>query len=454
MPAWTSSFCVFSQCDVHNPNMQENFFEKFPETPRGANDERSTENEDREILPPGEDLLVATRRIETFLEHEQAKKDARELVRKNPLLRKMLGKRVYGILAAGLFLLNVSVSVLKAETQEHVEQETPRYERIEKDAGLDLRTLTKNFHIEIQLDDEEGQGNYILHIGQTHSHPMEGLFGLMVREKAVATQRKIEELLLSLKVKGINAFFIEGHAEGDGLEWSKRFLIKTKRALSNIELNLKGLDQLALLYLERSKLSQEWPSLREYLVYLFMQKINEIEEHRRTNPSLYEGGGARVYDVLKELLETSFEGEGPDTPYYRGAARKLYYEGLIDVLPAETEEANARAKKAMEKREEMKNLHAERFVALTPAERKGDSEFARIKRELEQAEADFNLANEAREDIALAKIEEYASQVGNRKFVPLIYGEVHDFSNNLEIFNGKSDKKFGLIKLTPKINTQ
>jgi len=109
-----------------------------------------------------------------------------------------------------------------------------------------------------------------------------------------------------------------------------------------------------------------------------------------------------------------------DNVYIMGAARKLYLDGKINLIPAETDEGNDEGTRA----------------AHFTHDPNSDPNFQKTVTE--------------RNDIALARITS-DPQFKNMKFIPVIFGAGHNFEDNIKNYNkGNPSDTLGLIEITPK----
>lgn len=213
-----------------------------------------------------------------------------------------------------------------------------------------------------------------------------------------------------------------------------------------------GVRSLIGTYLKRKRMASDSRLAQEYLSFFTKQKIADIDAHRAAHPDglKLDPGEQSKYDGIKMLIGSPFAGGGPDTPYYRGAGVKLYFEDTINILPTETREANKKAFRALEADQAAK----ERYHNASTSKQSTDEEVERLRSEMNEARQRANdLIMEGREDIALQHIADRHGEVGETNVIPLIYGGAHDFSNNLQSLSqqrAQIEQQFGLIKLTPK----
>jgi len=362
-----------------------------------------------------------------------------------------------------LGFLGVSGGVLPKPKYEY-QPPTKKYELVEH-RRFELKELSDKFKSEAQIRNKERS---IVHIGQVHGGESIDQSQEMVDiKKLVSTQKNIEELMLFLaKDYKIKNFYTEGVLKED-----LKFVDKIRNDISSLRENenkfppetWNKLLNLATVINNKEIKSQMPDRHRAYVMYLtkceFDKEISLLngeyknykegkevasEKHKRMF-ELWEKKGVDSESVFKSL-ESHRNRVGKDelirgdNIYIWGAPMKLYLEEKVNIKAAETAEAN---KQAFEK-------YPGGEILFTEEQLKDPEEKEKFQKILEERKKVFEDNLNIREDAAINIIIN-SPDFKSEQYIPLIYGEGHDFKDNIEQYNDKNpNQKIGLIKVISK----
>lgn len=336
-----------------------------------------------------------------------------------------------------------------------------KYEKVEKNS-FDLGSLQKNFSSKIETENHEGK--YVVHIGQIHGGDSveESKNGMESAGKnleyLIERQKGIEKILLYLAERyQTKDVFVEGvDASLVNLveNVKKQIYYNENREKNNPQERWDAANYLSKLAQKNSSgLTQKHQAHLLYLAQCVLK--NESENLFRAKESL-----AKNQQCLKEYSDIikKLENEKVDIPqvinnlskiqkeignnnllkneriYIWGGAMKLYMEGKINIHPTETLEAN----------KEYFAKHAT-SPSFTKEELKTPDVQQKIKEITEERENVLKQRNDLRENVALdAIIKSRVSE--HQQFIPLVYGEGHDFKDNVDKLN-KENWNIGLLRL-------
>lgn len=304
-----------------------------------------------------------------------------------------------------------------------------------REGALDLgEELNKKFGTKLQVESENGQ--YILHIGQIHgvdksSKEWEG--------KVIEKQKDLELLLLELKERyGIEVVLKEGNYLDYSSSEEEINLTKAKElykefghagyfehivsySLDDFEKKIADFPHDDFNFVDDMGLTSPQMKRRHYLnQYYSIQVIKELLEQLVAENKLSD---QEINDCHQALARISLlENKVSVTPGFKdlvylvgGAAEKLDRENVLTGMPAETLGAIANPPKT-------------RFQTFG----KG---------------ADFH---KRREDVSVLLAYEFAANHRDAKYIPMMYGKAHDFSDNVKSINDlQTDAKYkvGLIRI-------
>lgn len=285
-----------------------------------------------------------------------------------------------------------------------------RYELV-GDREIELGELSRKFTLKKEID---GKNPLILHIGQIHgADSIKETEAAIDLQKLVEHQKDLEKLMAELKEKyGLKQFFVEGIAP-DVLELVRAVKEKTAAPRSDsrkdvIEYN----NNLSAMFHNIARVGSELTERHKaYLLYALKTAAEQI-----LNSSAVESD-KELTEGLKSIVENMKSNEliSGDKMYVWGAPMKMYLEGKIDVIAAETTEANQEA-----------------FAPHTSEEDRRNKE----------------RRHNIREDAALKIINQNTGR--NRTMAPLVYGVGHDFFDNVKAANKYAlSGGMGLLKIEP-----
>lgn len=324
--------------------------------------------------------------------------------------------------------------------------------KIKAEVGIDIISLSKAAGFEATMEVPSETGEYILHIGQVHNTD-EANHNPDLQKIIVGSQKNIEKVLLGMNTDGTVPVFAEAILS-DGPNSSHYLELmygNFRKDLDNIQIDSSVFKKI-LSYAENwvnmlgdSEIEDDILTKINYLCnkralvsYLELKArgmlTNELElEYATTIQTLTPKG------YLKPL--------GTDAIYYLGAAEKLSNEGLINVQGAETSEGNNSILEYSTEWESIKETYFNLDLEKTPLNK--IQEIAKKYNEIKNKRNQVIL--EDRENIAVQIIDVWKSRAFvSGKIIPLVFGNNHDFKNNVEESGQRNGSKFGLIKLSPK----
>jgi hypothetical protein len=335
-------------------------------------------------------------------------------------------KVLASVVAAGAGIAAAPIAVEKYNTS--------HYEYI-SEGVIDLgERLNEKFKTSLQVESQNGQ--YILHIGQIHGV---NNGSSEWQQKVVAHQKELEELILELKQSyGVDVILEEGRYidldnGGEDMTLDKTLEVYKKFGhdhyleyvllpnLDKIDERLKGFESDDLQSIDELGLTSPQMKRKGYLEYYYtLENFESLLTHiiSKENLSTEEVG------ECKEILErignikqqaTAMPGFTDLVYLVGGADSKLSREGVITTMPAETLGA-------------IENPPKTRFQTFG-------------------AGADFH---ERREDVSALVAYQFALKNTDTKYIPIVYGKAHDFTDNVKAINElqNDDKyKIGLIRI-------
>lgn len=381
---------------------------------------------------------------------------------------------------------------------------------LEQSLGMDLPTIERYYAVEI-LVNVGVDGQYMVDIGQLHKSTADDARGMMARSSVVQYQRNLETVLQSfIRENGVKQIFLEGYADPDIDDVLLGLLQGLEQDAQKINTDAPSQEDLfAFLELQENYLGKCSGGVDDYLKFRIHAIGEKIAESLKK-----EGGMSRldlsnqldenayalfnmnrsvrsIGDALGALTgRTSDE----DTIYYSlGATFKLFADGSLQgILPTEDVGLNQRAKKAWVENDEAERGYRSRkndillqvtrdprFVALNEQMKREKSEgkntelterqlndtvtslekeyrekdlhYTEIAERYEKAKmASDDLVLEQREDMVIQRVIEYGTFSGNERMRVVVFGDNHNFLNNVVRRNEKSSQPLGLIKLTPR----
>jgi len=415
----------------------------------------------REAIDGIEQIKNQTDRIESKLEktpteleedkkQPENKQDVSKSIQEQKPPSKL--KKLFRIIVAGLAIGGGSIlanqgkeTYEKYTEQKQVEQdrENLRMEVVHK-TGIDLMTFAEQNGFEVSVDVDNGAGEYIVHIGQTHDRP-EFLTRLMGKDLVIESQKKIQNLL-NLVLEA-DPSLVEVFNEGVDIESVNNFEIVKKyiEKVENMKCTVATFDVLHVQYLDFGIVEGGFNALIKKSI---VKKLQEIKGEFEKNNIKFQSDLEKEYFV--ESLGVFMDTAGlftdlvyeDDAELAYGAVEKMSIEGKFKIGATESKWLNDDANQAIANTE---NIKTEYYKATTDDERK----YLSIK--WKEAEKEFwKHALEPRENFAVRHI---ANKMSNdtQRLNMMVYGDAHEFNNNVEDWNKKNpDRKIGLIRLKPK----
>lgn len=320
-----------------------------------------------------------------------------------------------------------------------------------KELGFDIVEIahTANFDVSLQVPGKHD--GYILHIGQAHYvHEVENEHESALQ--IIAVQKDIEKVLMLLSEKNCRKVFSESSIMvSDALEMHRQGM---RDIASEIQADEQCFDKLSTACKEETdpyEGNHDFAS-NEMVMRIrnvFKKRALECRQELISQNQFSEDPRASFERALLEFGPTKkFSSFGEDAVYLMGAAEKLEYENIVSILPAELYEANKGTKILDPEIEKARlNFLNTDFSSLQP------NEIEALARDYFQlVKIDNTFTFDVREDIAVKMIREHASSTPEKEILlPLIYGDAHDFGNNVIESNTKeAGADFGLIRLTPR----
>lgn len=376
-----------------------------------------------------------------------------------------LKKRGAQIAKIGLVLgiLGLSGSESKEELsqeKDHQEASQENNDQASKEAGLDLSSIAAEAGFDLKVEVQSKSGKYIVQIGQAHY-----VDGIEVNEelthKVIESQKSIEKLLLALASNGNDKIFSEGVASEEGQEKAFLYGEKERKLAEEVTAGEGCFEKLAQKCDEETKAfmaknDPAYDTIVTQIRNIFRNRAIELSQNLKADNKFSDEEKAEFEKSLESFKPFGvFSGNGEDGIYLIGAENKLQWEGAVHLLPAETEESVQDASDSVKKLLATKSA-AREWLINVDFNNPPPGEGAKWKKTLDEAEKEQEfLTMDTREDIAIQKINSYVGLGYDQKIIPLIFGQDHDFRNNVEAFNQSNpDSDFGLIKLSPHVEAK
>jgi hypothetical protein len=307
--------------------------------------------------------------------------------------------------------------------------------------GLDKIASEAGFEVELVVDNE--RGDFILHIGQMHPANLKGAIETEQQiAEIVRIQKDIEKILVGLKKNGrkpIEVVFEEGYVEEDaGSIEALRDALKTITHLMSEDPRWFNKATLGFSSL-RENIS---PSAMAAMRLIFKNKAEDV--YKNLIKKLPENQHEKIVKDFREFLKIiKADSLDQDVYYSLGAATKLCFEEMMAIMPSETRQGNDDGGRAYESLLEVCLKIKENPPAASEEKAKLLKDFLDRERKVEE------FCFEKREDIAIGEIMERfdgLKKTRNQRLIPLVYGDAHNFSNNIRGWNQNNPgKKLGLI---------
>lgn len=319
---------------------------------------------------------------------------------------------------------------------------------------VDLSKIVRNVEIvydlgfESRLEVENGDGYYILHIGQIHA-----VFGMDGANYAriVQNQRKIYNLILALQQsnKNVSHIFHEG--------WIAETVIDMRLVIELVKLGLESDDvgqewfkEATLIFKKMdAELYGKFPELiRDQVCYMYRRRAEAVYQKIVDNSATVSDEVKKLFDELLKVIGDP-DGKLENKILCQGAVEKLNLDGLVILLAAETEAGQLEAIAADDRRSDFIMKVGPKLNRWESG--KNDKEILEAYQEFTRLTNEYNeKVFDAREEIFLELLSNSKGLPSNQKLIPLVYGDAHDFSDNIRRWNERHpNKRFGLVRFTP-----
>jgi len=355
-------------------------------------------------------------------------------------------KKFISSLLAGVALFAGSAKSESVRSESTTEHQTNSIERTEKAIKLEISRFADTVGFDCSLSLGNGDGKYILHIGQIHKTPY-NLTNAVQHARVIDYQKSIADFISSLvndRSSTTNVFTEGFTAEDEGVCNEIRLSIKSD--LDNLAFDLNSYRMLTALHSKHSSGMTDLKIFMTQLNYLFRAKLNELEKYFQSHPEATGNFNEqekqdfeRSLKYAREMFVGSNAYPGEDAIFYYGAAEKLFLDGKIYRKAAEARASNAAAFK-------IDDTIDDAIKKMGSASTKEESD--NLAMEVGKLKAsEKKITYDIREDVALRILGDFA-RTNNQQVIPLVYGASHDFSDNVLKWNKSHPKQpFGLIKV-------
>ena len=298
---------------------------------------------------------------------------------------------------------------------------------IKERTGIDIKDIAEKCGFEVHFEVDNGDGQYVLHIGQIH---LSGEINKSEKTNKeidiIETQKKIERLILEFKRLGIGEdVYIEGMSSTVAIDMLKDEKKRTDSLANSVENYNKLVKD--LVDMDKGEMDAFF-DINGLIIesHCCRLKIKEIEDFFEKHPLPPGSKEEANFNAAKKWLErflrqASYLIKDKDSIYLAGGAQKLCLEGQINHRPAEDHDLNARA-----------------------------TELAYIegKFSVSRNSKVFEMITTEREKTAIKIISNDMKE--NQRFALLVFGAAHDFKKTITENNEQNpSRKIGLIKLDP-----
>jgi len=391
----------------------------------------SAENE--RLLEDIGKTIEETNAIESLIEAQQQETQKKK-IRKKGIKSFLRNVAILMVASFGLSALYEGVTNIRSEREGQT---------IERNIGFDLKESAEQYGFKLELQVDNGDGKYIIHIGQMHCS-LDGDSQMDVDEIS-EYQKNIEKVIIEMQnKKNINKkIFSEGimfNDEEDFIGGIKNIRESYAGKVGDVGgyLNLlimveKDFDEddqsfgssiMNYIRLQNIEKMENYFKENPPLDFETEEKIKKDKEYVKTNPEVLDMIGD--YETLKEASKilNRIRSKGliekiKNYTYYRiGADRKLFIDNKIELKGSEEKEAH---------------------VKVGQLSKIGVKDFGSIVK--------WRALNKGRED---ATVKIISSNTGGDEYQStiLVYGDAHDFSQSVENYNKNNPgNKVGLIKL-------
>ncbi len=386
-----------------------------------------------------ENIIQQTNEIEAELERQKSERLRSPSQRSVPQSR--IKRWIRGTLIT--FVLGGLLSTAEKDEKYSGPEQNQNYSEVKtkknilEATGIDLVKLGAENGFKVKMEVDNGNGEYVVHVGQLHN-VQSTLDQRLFKDEIIESQKNIEKTLLTAaeSLETTPIVFLEGIVDSSvkqiELLKSSIDILKNKKASEinildfSYEINnlLKGNGAGAYQY---HQVAQQ--KAKEVLEYYSKKDLSND-----TNSSLTHS----YLDTIKDFVNSEKKDDiyGENSVYKQGAVLKLYFENKIQVDASENAAANDAGVESLNEIKAFRNtMHL--------SGKNGTEEYHQKLDNLYQKSSKLIL--EPRENIAIEKI---GTSTDRQKIKLLVYGDAHEFKNNVEEWNAKHpDHTLGLITL-------
>lgn len=426
-------------------------------------------------------------------------------------LAERLKKQFMPIALASFVTFSNLSQAIATETEKITDSKNGQITKLEKDNAFELSESEQEqiinsvlgeklaeqykeagFSISVALKAGE-KGRYLIHIGQTHVSPIEGLSRIITNDEATKFQLKLLPLLEMTSSKGNGVIFAEGVSFD--MQESKEAIVKLNQILLDVEKNDIVFSKLEAIFevINHYENYKENPLVTNYIDEALVKKVREklsnfidnYEVKTEDEEVLISGYKIDLQIQTSKRINSSLKGNENS---FNNAAIKLYMEDKIKLAPTEDEKINAEAVETINSlakaKQELTELRFKLRKDLLPlaeeinkvkegteTEKKKEyletllagveakiKESPEAKKVAELEESFKKVAFDKRERAVLDQIKGYESKNGELKNSVLVFGSKHNFSTQLreyDKFDEDDTNNRGLIiiqKITEELN--
>ncbi len=348
------------------------------------------------------------------------------------------------------------------------------------------------FSVSVALKTGES-GKYLIHIGQTHVSPVEGLSRIMTNDEATKFQLTLLPLLEKTSSKGNGVIFAEGIAYD--MQESKEAIVKLNQILLDVEKHDIVFSKLETIFevVNYYENNRENPLVTNHIDEVLVKKVREklsnfINNYEAKTEDEEVSISSHKVDLQTQTLNRINSSLKGNENSFNNASLKLYMEDKIKLAPTENEKINNEAveiikslTKAKQGLTELRLKLRKDLLSLVEEinKTKDDSETKKKKEQLgtllagieakikespeakmvaELEEAFKKVAFDKREKAVLDQIREYEGKNGELENNVVVFGSKHNFLTQLREYD-KIDRdetnNRGLIiiqKITEELN--
>lgn len=416
--------------------------------------ERSTEQISPEIeLKESLDKLEESKELAQKTDEEKVKRKGIK-----QLLNRISNYALVGMVALNLIKHYESASDDEFESKQSVENKESR-ERFEQEiekmllerTGVNLAKVCRESGYKATVEVDGGAKVFILDVPQVHWRDTSDDYLI---PKIIESQKSIEEFLINLK-KEMGTEKLEVYAEAFTDRSFQESLERIDAKVSAIPQNIEAFDRVIQMYKDLTEGVEQDKESTATCSYIYRKKALEIKERLSANasPEELKSIDTKYKEVLEET-KNDFDRFGEDGRYVIGYSVIGTVDGIINVQPSETSEANKIASVHIDKLSFIRKAIEEQVAKISSLDEsdadKKQSMLVDLKMLIEESTrltVDYDLnVMQRRNDIA---VDYMANSYTSSKIIPIIYGALHDLSRSVKKINESmyQDQKIGLIRV-------